>query len=220
MRYAIDFKNHLFTLNNFERYISTIVKQDISYSQEVKEPDFFIVKEEDSLFWSFYIIAFGLDKYIMNKGKNYIIQQELKINVIESMKDNKSILKQYKLKKVDIEQNLLYDKQITYASFLYLSMFYRQNIIIIDDRVYYECIGDPTNDTIIMIKKINHYYAIYTKIDKEYSTKYYKIDNISKPILGISSYKLNELQDICKKLKLNTDGKKKDLYEKIIKCIN
>ena len=220
MRYAIDFKNHLFTLNNFERYISTIVKQDISYSQEVKEPDFFIVKEEDSLFWSFYIIAFGLDKYIMNKGKNYIIQQELKINVIESMKDNKSILKQYKLKKVDIEQNLLYDKQITYASFLYLSMFYRQNIIIIDDRVYYECIGDPTNDTIIMIKKINHHYAIYTKIDKEYSTKYYKIDNISKPILGISSYKLNELQDICKKLKLNTDGKKKDLYEKIIKCIN
>ena len=40
------------------------------------------------------------------------------------------------------------------------------------------------------------------------------------PNRSITSYKLDELQTMCKKLKLEVDGKKKDLYERIVKCIN
>ena len=220
MRYVNDLIMHMYTKNNYERYISVIIKQDISYQTNKDFLDYTLVKEEDSLFWSFYIIVFGMDKYIMNKGKNYDIQQKIKIGAIESMKDNKSILKQYKLTKSVLEQNLLYDSHISYSSFLYLTMYYKKNIIIVDDRVYYECIGNPDDSEIVMLKKIKHHYAIYSKPEKDYALNYYKIINVGKPILSISSYKLKELQDICNKLKLEIDGKKKDLYERIVKCIN
>ncbi len=220
MRYVNDLIMHMYTKNNYERYISVIIKQDISYQTNKDFLDYTLVKEEDSLFWSFYIIVFGMDKYIMNKGKNYDIQQKIKIGAIESMNDNKSILKQYKLTKSVIEQNLLYDSHISYSSFLYLTMYYKKNIIIVDDRVYYECIGNPDDSEIVMLKKIKHHYAIYSKPEKDYAVNYYKIINVGKPILSISSYKLIELQDICNKLKLEIDGKKKDLYERIVKCIN
>ena len=215
-----ELKNHMLTSENFKRYISDIIKQEISYQKLDQSPEYYVVKEEDSLFWSFFIVTFGMEKYIMNKGKNYDIQQKIKISAIESMKDNKTILKQYKLSKTEIEQNLLYDTQITYASFMYLSLLHKQNIVIIDGRVYYECIGNPNDSSLTMFKKDNHHYVIYSIVEKDYASQYYKITNMSKRILSISSYKLVDLQNMCKKLKLEVDGKKMDLYERIVKCIN
>ena len=215
-----ELKIHMLTRDNYKRYISDIIKQDISYQKVDQSPEYYVVKEEDSLFWSFFIVAFGMDKYIMNKGKNYDLQQQIKISAIESMKDNKSMLKQYKLSKTEIEQNLLYDTQISYASFLYLSLFYKQNIVVIDGRVYYECIGNPDDTALTMFKKDNHHYVIYSSPEKDYALQYYKITNMSKRILSINSYKLVDLQTMCKKLKLEVDGKKMDLYERIVKCIN
>ncbi len=220
MRCVNELNEYMLTSENFKRYISDIIKQDISYENINNSSEFYEVKEEDSLFWSFYIITFGMDKYGMYKGKNFTLQQELKIAAIESLKDNKDILKQYKLTKMVIEQNLLYDTHITYASFLYLCMYYKKNIVLIDGRVYYECIGNPADTQITMLKKKNHHYVIYNKPEKDYALHYYKIDNVSKRLLSISSYKLVDLQDMCKKLKLELDGKKKDLYERIVKCIN
>jgi hypothetical protein len=210
----------MLTSENFKRYISDIIKQDISYQKLDQSPEYYVVKEEDSLFWSFFIVTFGMEKYIMNKGKNYDVQQKIKISAIESMKDNKTILKQYKLSKSEIEQNLLYDTQISYASFMYLSLLHKQNIVIIDGRVYYECIGNPDDSSLTMFKKNNHHYVIYSIVEKDYALQYYKITNMSKRILSISSYKLVDLQNMCKKLKLEVDGKKMDLYERIVKCIN
>jgi hypothetical protein len=44
------------------------------------------------------------------------------------------------------------------------------------------------------------------------------VDNLSKPIKSMSSYKTQELIDICDKLEIDTTAKsKKDLYESIIK---
>ena len=220
MSYVNELKKHMLTSENFKRYISDIIKQDISYQKLDQSPEFYVVKEDDSLFWSFFIVTFGMEKYIMNKGKNYDLQQKIKISAIESMKDNKTILKQYKLSKTEIEQNLLYDTQITYASFMYLSLLHKQNIVIIDGRVYYECIGNPNDSSLTMFKKDNHHYVIYSMVEKDYALQYYKITNMSKRILSISSYKLVDLQNMCKKLKLQVDGKKMDLYERIVKCIN
>jgi hypothetical protein len=54
-------------------------------------------------------------------------------------------------------------------------------------------------------------------------TNLYQLDNISKPIKAFSSYKLQELIDICRKLAIDIIDKdtqknksKKDLYEAII----
>jgi 3-oxoacyl-ACP reductase-like protein len=58
---------------------------------------------------------------------------------------------------------------------------------------------------------------------KEYMDTLYKIENISKPIKGLSSYKVSELVDMSKKLGLetinNTTNKQKtknELYESLV----
>ena len=216
--------NNTLTKENFQRYISSIIKQDISSPSLLKKADniYYLVKEEDSLFWSFYILKYGLDQYLMNKGKSFDIVQQIKIKAIESMKSHTDLMKQYKLKKTEIEQNLLYDTHISKSSFFYLCICYDINVVIIEDRVYYECIGNDTvGSNIYMLKKQNHHYEIYKKLEQDYQDKYYKISNVSKPILGIGSYKVNDLQIMCKKLKIDLpgDAKKKEMYEEIIKAI-
>ena len=79
MRCVNELNEHMLTSENFKRYISDIIKQDISYQKLDQSPEYYVVKEEDSLFWSFFIVTFGMEKYIMNKGKNYDIQQKIKI---------------------------------------------------------------------------------------------------------------------------------------------
>ena len=52
-----------------------------------------------------------------------------------------------------------------------------------------------------------------------YKDNYFNWETIDKPIKGLSSYKVDELMEICKKLELPIkDGKilKKDLYEMVI----
>jgi hypothetical protein len=69
----------------------------------------------------------------------------------------------------------------------------------------------------------------------DFRNKYYKVENLSKPIKSMSAYKTQELVDICNKLGIvttisvvssnentdtNTNAKtksKKELYEEIIK---
>jgi hypothetical protein len=59
----------------------------------------------------------------------------------------------------------------------------------------------------------------------DFRNKYYKVDNLSKPIKSMSAYKTQELVDICNKLGIETtvasssdkSKSKKDLYEAIIK---
>ncbi len=61
----------------------------------------------------------------------------------------------------------------------------------------------------------------------DFRNKYYKVDNLSKPIKSMSAYKTQELVDICNKLGIETtitsennnpkNKSKKDLYEAIIK---
>ena len=55
MRFVNECKDHMFSLVNYERYISDIIKQDISYTNSNTQEDFILVKEEDSLFWSLYL---------------------------------------------------------------------------------------------------------------------------------------------------------------------
>ena len=51
MRCVNELNEHMLTSENFKRYISDIIKQDISYENINNTSEFYEVKEEDSLFW-------------------------------------------------------------------------------------------------------------------------------------------------------------------------
>ena len=174
----------------------------------------FVPKYIDSLFWCFYILKNDFEKYNFIKSP-FSTEKEIKISFIELMRENKTLLKQMKMRRSIFENNLLNDEKITVETFLVFCVFYKINIIVKDNIKYLEIIHDdgPVN---IIETSMNKYGINYTS--KFCKDKYWKIQgyNFNNPIRPISNYKLKDLRDICKILDIDiTKKKKKDLYEQI-----
>jgi hypothetical protein len=170
-------------------------------------------------------------------NKNDIVARQIKIEYVEKVRKEKQLIKTHKFDTFsNIENNLANENLLNVKTFLTLCVIENLNILFVKNKCYYELI---TNDTeslyIIYANDINNsnsnnksYFNRYGyKIDTtneadKIKTNLYKLENIDKPIKGLSSYKVSELIDICNKLSIetkNTDGKNKsknDLYELII----
>ena len=104
----------------------------------------------------------------------------------------------------------------------------KYNFIYMNEKIYYENITYPGNPTCI-VKYFNDVdkYGLFLDEKKlfDYKDKLFIVDNIKKPVKGISNYKANELRDICKKLNIDimktpTKTKtKKELYQLVIEKI-
>ena len=191
---------------------------------------YFIPKQHDTLFWCFYIIKFGEVKYEM-EDKNLLNEKKIKIEYVEKIRKNKVILKKYKFDTLtNIENNLVNDKYINLSTFFSLCCIENINIILINEKkqFYYELLLEDSNkfNIICDLVDIKKYGCLLDKpeIEIDFKDKLYKIENIDKPIKGMSSYKVEELINICKLLKINIidsntnkNKNKKELYESIIK---
>ena len=192
----------------------------------------FIPKEQDNLFWCFYIIKNGEIKYETINNKNTLLTKQMKIDMVSDVRKNKDIIKKHKFDSIsNIESNLVNDNNINSKTFLTLCAINNINVIYISKKTYYELLINHTN-TIYIVYEIESQTKYYSKYGFELSTEelltniranLYKIDTIGKPIKGLSSYNVQDLIDICNKLAIETTNKdtgknkqKKDLYESII----
>ena len=152
-------------------------------------------------------------------------EKMVKISLIQTIRENKEILKKLKIKRTEVEDELLNQKFISVKTFLLLCFLKKINIVVRDDIKFIENISNCNDSTIHIIenKKKSHKYGLFIgnqKKEMEICRKnYWKINdlNFEKPLKSISHYKLKNLQEICKKLNIiiEKDGKrlrKKDLY--------
>lgn len=200
--------------------------------QEIKEvkKDIFIPEEEDTLFWCYVIYKYGYSEYEIKREKKYTSQTDLKINLVYTLRENKELLKKYKFKKTKLEDNLVNDKKISLDLFLFLIRVNKLNIIYLDENIYFEEFNNDTNKKcIIRYDKKEEKYGVMDVSDErleELKKAKLRILNLSKPIKAISNYKVLELKEICKTLKINimkTTTKcktKKELYQLIQEKIN
>jgi hypothetical protein len=187
---------------------------------------------DDKLFWCFYISLNGIDKYLLEKNAQFKIEKDFKINSVSKLREIKTQLKAIKLKLSEIEDDLVNKRNISINTLNALALYYKLSFIVLLDDIYYDfnynCggIGDEASYNYFVIESVeNKKWFLKQNVNKDEIKKiketYYLVDS-SKPIKSISSYTLNELQDIAHKLKLNIkqeNGKnklKKDLYENII----
>jgi hypothetical protein len=191
----------------------------------------FIPIEKDTLFWCFYIMKYGENKYDSIYNKNDLVARQVKIEYVDKIRKNKPIVKTYKFDTIsNIESNLANDNFLNIKTFLTMCAIENINILFIDNKTYYELYMNDTNDLFVIYSfKKGSYDKKYgfeinskdkTDIVKE---KLFQINNIDKPIKAIASYKIDELVDICNKLSINISnselGKrksKKEIYEAII----
>ena len=202
------------------------IHKKVNNDKVTKKEKMLIPNRDDSLFWCFYVIKNGYDKYEI-LDINIVVEKKLKIEYIEKLRKEKALLKTFKIASLThIENQLANEKSIDIKTFFSLCAIEKINIFYVHKRFYYENIMDPNND-IHIINKINKYKygyeGISTEKREEYVSTLLQVTCIDKPIKSMSFYKLNELETMCQKLALETINidnnktmSKKELYEKLV----
>ena len=162
----------------------------------------------DSILWSLYIMLYGVEKYEMIEN-HYIESNRFKFELIEFLRDNKTILKANKVKLSSTEDTLVHKPFITLETLHAVAICKSLSLYIIQDRKYYDVSSGSGSGTPFIIEKIKGKYLLYMApdpISMKYiayvRTNYWRMESISAPIRPISAYKLQDLIDISEKLNL------------------
>jgi hypothetical protein len=202
---------------------------------------FYLTRDKDKLFWTFYIMLNGEDAYKYLKTK-FITEKEIKIGAVEKMRKLPNVFKQHKLNKVRIENELSGDVPLTLEGFYGLCIIYNMSAIFMKKNCYCELYGVGDSSVTHLIEEVDGGLGIHVFKTKEASLEYakqvreskWKMENVLTPIKSISSYTHAELLEIYNKVtsmnkEANTSGftesfkekkTKQFLYDRICECLN
>ena len=223
-------------------------EEKFSVLQEEKM-NFIEPRHHDTLFWCLYIIAHGYKDYI-EIDRNYGVKElEEKQKISEFIKTNINKIKNtnYKITNVAIQEMLsefmTVQKNTSILCLIAMTVYYNINILIVDssDKTMLEFWAskdslpqmDRLSDenaamTYILHKNENGKYKlrienISTSRIYEMKEKYLVLESYLKPIRAMASYKVEELEQMAKKLGVLDETKKykkNELYELIQGAIN
>ena len=220
-------------------------KEHISHNTVVNKKDtenIYKLFQTDSLFWCFYILKYGLSKYEMEVGnQHFTIEKTEKFKYIDILRKNKDILKINKIKPLsELENDLANNQRISIKTFFALCIIEKINILLVDKRKIYESItSDDSKMNVVHRNRICFEHSIEFNIPDDklanFRNTYYKVQGFDSGLKSMTSYKSDELLELCKKLdidvsnmkgnKPNGDNKpkgdskkmtKKDIYELLV----
>jgi len=198
---------------------------------------YFTPFQKDKLFWCFYIVLKGYDEYEMNRSNFFTIEKQIKIEAVEKLKTIKDKLKELKLKRTELEDELANKQTITTKGLYALCLIHHISITYIYGRKYCELFAsndgkkgiivqnDKKEDTLRWCSNENNNTDNIDDYIKKIQNEYWFISNIQKPLNAPSSYSSKDLHMICEKLNITLDIKKnekiksktkKQLYEEIL----
>jgi len=245
-----ELQDYMFTNNNFTRYIKDVyrlssipkqkyIRDNTSIKSNIKQDEktnIYKPLKKDSLFWCFYVLKYGFAKYEMEVGsQHFIIEKNEKYANIDLLraKENKDLLKINKIKPLsDLENDLANNEKISIKTFFALCIIEKMNILLVDGRKIYQSINNDS-PLINVIHRNSKTYEHYIELNvskqsiANFRENYYNVSNFDSALKSISSYKVDELLDLCKKLNItssletltNSKAKKltkKDIYELIV----
>ncbi len=230
-KYFLTKENIYKKINKYNRFIDNkknIQKPVVNTIEKEEKVDsivsnyFFIDTDDDSMFWCWFIFDKTMQEYYIETQINksaFTFKKNVKLNLITEIRKNKKKLKPLKIKINEIENNLVYENKMNLNTLLSILICKDENIVYVDDKLFYECINNPENKTIYIYKKNDTYGVSIKNIDvAQLKNKRITVENINKPLKAISNYKVIELRELCKKFNINvmkTPTKyktKKDLY--------
>lgn len=206
-------------------------KKQIIKSEQIVRNNQFSPIEKDKLFWCFYVLHSGMDIYELNKSAAFKTEKEFKYKTAEKIKDFKDTFKPLKMRINELQDEFINQPCISIKGLVCLCYIYNINVLYIRNKTYYEILtNSKENINVIVENKVNDITNIHVPLNitdeiiKSYKNDYWKIDNLNSPIKAISAYTLSELQDICKRLSIQTENDKKkmtkkELYENILRVL-
>ena len=188
-------------------------------------------KQKDSFFWCFYIMKHGYFKYEMElNNRHFVVENEEKYAYVEKLRLIKTKLKMHKIAPFTEIESDITSQHISLKTFFAICVLEGVNALVVDGRKYYEIILDDANPVHIVHRNSDtseHWIELDNSPQNIAKTRsnYYKIDGFGASSLkSMSSYKMSELEELCRKLNIDIDsirsenGKKrtkKDVYLKL-----
>lgn len=196
----------------------------------------------DKLFWIFYKIVNNLNDTDLEHINSFKIMKEFKINSVEKLKNQKNILKDFKIQKGLVEDDLTNNEKISFKTFHALCVLYLVNVLLIRDNNTYCVLCTNNDEKVINLQNYKLIKISNVKLSAGFNNfdielvnnsfteqelqnilkSYYVIENIEKPLKAFSNYKLDDLVNIAEKLNINIydehtkKKKKQELYENIL----
>ena len=230
-QYVLSNENMFNIINSIPDIINKKKKETVYIKKEKKEEkkniDWFYPDKHynDSLFWCWNIfINNNLKEYFFSNNNQFQVEKDNKINYVSMIRNNKQKLKNLKIKRNNIENNLVNDNKLNLNTVYSLCIIHNYNFIYIYNYMYYNKIVD-VNKRYCVIKKGKDNYGIYLNdsiIDiMELKNKLIVIDNIDKPLKSITNYKKEQLINMCKILNIvyEIEGQKKFTKKKLYSLI-
>ena len=196
----------------------------------------------DKLFWIFYKIINNLSDVDLEHINSFKIMKEFKINSVEKLKSQKNILKDFKIQKGLVEDDLTNNEKISFKTFHALCVLYLINVLLIRDNNTYCVLCTNSDEKVINLQNYKVIKISNVKLSAQFNNfdielvsnsftetelqnilkSYYVIENIEKPLKAFTNYKLDDLVNIAEKLNINIydehtkKKKKQELYENIL----
>ena len=200
---------------------------------------------QDKLFWLFYKLINNFQDSDLETLNSFTIMKDFKFGVVEKLRSQKNSLKNFKISKTYVEDDLTNNEKISFKTFHALCILYLINVIILRSNNSY-CVLCCNNDE--KVYNLQNYKVLQLSNEKmsaqfnnfdvellngslseeelqNYLVSYFHIENIEKPLKSFSSYKLDDLTKIAEQLQISIydeNGKKRkkqDLYEKIVQKV-
>ena len=207
-----------FLNNNVKNYnTNNFIKKNDHQQNNIKK-EYFIPFSKDKMFWCFYKIIHPF----WDENENFKLEKDFKISCIEKLRNNKQLIKSYRITLSYLENDLLNEKMISIKTLFGLAILFKINLMYVFDNKFFELnfnSSDINNDTFLIIKKDNKDSLFIGNKDLDYyRNNFYYIENINKPLKSISSYTLKDLEVISKKLQIDISNikLKNDYYQLII----
>jgi hypothetical protein len=200
---------------------------------EVVTEDIFEPTQSDTLFWCLFIIHFGYEEY-KEVQRNYgVMELEVKKKIGEFISANPHTMKTTNVKITKggvqeiLSELLTSQKETSMQCLMAILVYYKFNVMILNSTktlsLEYISNKDESLPTYVLYKDTYNKYKVNVNqlTEEEINTireTTICLENYAKPMRGISSYKVSELEDIAMKMGIYNQTKKykkTELYEEI-----
>ena len=217
-------------------------KNKIIIKNKPQDLSIFTPSQKDKLFWCFFIIANGYQEYELSSINSFVNEKNFKIETVEKLKLIKDKLKEFKLRRTELEEEFVSNEKISLKGLLALCLMYDVSITYVYGKKYCKLnYNDSNNKVGIIIQNDKKEDSIKWIMNKETNNEikkylqdvydnYWYIENVQKPLKSPASYSTSELHDICNKLNINIEvmndktnklksKTKKQLYDEILQKV-
>lgn len=161
----------------------------------------------DKLFFNFLLLV-KMDELELDYNKN---------NEIEFKYDFAQKIENIKIKKIEnIINNLCYEDNINLKTLSALCCYFSKSMCYFSENIFVTLnVPQESTEQVYLVKNDLSIVCVKKEIIKELREKSFEIQDLNKPFYSMSHYKLDELKDIASIIGIDSEGKKKDIYEKI-----